>query len=255
MELTILGSGTCVPSAQRGSPANFLKIGSTNILVDCGPGTLRQVKKARLDYKDIDYVFLTHFHSDHIADLVPLLQALNWTPGFDRKKHLTIIGPVGLLEFYKTLLQLFPGAHPRRNTYEINVIEMLPGAHTFTGGFCVKTLKTIHCKESIAYKFEAEDKKVVVSGDCGYNLDLAEFAKNADIFVLECSFLRGFPDGHLNVGQCGAIASLACPKKLVLTHLYPPFSESERMEEVKSFFEDTATNATIVAEDLMRIRI
>ncbi|MCX6814011.1 MAG: ribonuclease Z, partial [Candidatus Azambacteria bacterium] len=109
MKLTILGSGTCVPSTERGSPANFLKIRESNILVDCGPGTLRQMEGAGLDYKNLDYVFITHFHSDHIADLVPLLQALNWTPGFDRKEKLTLVGPVGFSKFYNSLLQLFPG--------------------------------------------------------------------------------------------------------------------------------------------------
>jgi len=253
MILTILGSGTCVPSKKRGSPANFLKNAGNNILVDCGPGTLRQMENAGIDYRDLDYLFVTHFHSDHIADLIPLLQALNWTPGFKRKKKLTIVGPVGLSKSYNSLLQLFPGASPRN--YKIEVVEMQPGTRSKKGAFIVETLKTKHSNESIAYKFEAEDKKLVISGDCGYDTDLAEFAKNADVLVLECSFLRGFPDGHLNAGQCGAIASMACPKKLVLTHLYPPFSESERLDEVKSFFADTTTNATIVAEDLMRIRI
>lgn len=253
MELTILGSGTCVPSVKRASPANFLRIGRCHILVDCGSGTLRQMEKARLDYKDLDYVFITHFHSDHVAELAPLLQALNWTPGFKREKELTIVGPMGLLKFYHSLLKLYPVVNPRN--YKIKVVEMEPDDLSKKGTFFVETLKTKHSNESIAYKFEAEDKELVISGDCGYDTDLADFAENTDVFVLECSFLRGFPDGHLNAGQCGAIASMARPKKLVLTHLYPPFSESERLDEVKSFFADTTTNATIIAEDLMRIRI
>ncbi|MDD3156263.1 MAG: MBL fold metallo-hydrolase [Candidatus Pacebacteria bacterium] len=73
MKLTIIGSGTCVPTVKRGSPANYLQIGKKKILVDCGPGTVRQIVNAKIDYRTIDMVFLTHFHNDHVSDLVALI--------------------------------------------------------------------------------------------------------------------------------------------------------------------------------------
>lgn len=73
MKLTILGSGTCVPAVERGSPANYLEIGGKQILIDCGPGTVRQIVESKLDYRKVDIVFVTHFHNDHTSDLVALI--------------------------------------------------------------------------------------------------------------------------------------------------------------------------------------
>ena len=99
MQLTILGSGTCVPSLKRSSPANFLKIKDKNILIDCGVGTLRQLLKAKLGYRALDIVFITHFHPDHISELDALIQALLWTPGFNRQKDLFLVGPIGFKKY------------------------------------------------------------------------------------------------------------------------------------------------------------
>jgi len=56
MILTILGSGTCVPSLKRNSPSNYLKIDDKQILIDCGSGTLLQLEKANLSYKEIGFI-------------------------------------------------------------------------------------------------------------------------------------------------------------------------------------------------------
>ena len=121
MELTILGSGTCVPSLERGGPANLLKIGGKNIVIDLGPGTLNKLFKAGISYKDIDIVLLTHFHSDHVSELNSFIQALNWTPKYTRKKDLVIIGPVGLKKLIK---QGVFNIHSLPNTYKIKIKEI-----------------------------------------------------------------------------------------------------------------------------------
>ena len=104
MLLKILGSGTCVISLKRSSPANYLRIDDKQILVDCGPGTLIQMEKAGLSYKEIDMVFLTYFHIDHVLDLNALIWAYKWG-GLKRKKDLSIIGPAGLRKFYGTFIK------------------------------------------------------------------------------------------------------------------------------------------------------
>ena len=111
MKLIILGSGTCVPSLKRNSPSNYVLVGDKQILVDCGPGTLLQLERIGLSYKEIDIVCISHYHNDHISDLRFLLQALNWTPGFDRKKDLILIGPVGFQEVYEKHFQNYLKVH------------------------------------------------------------------------------------------------------------------------------------------------
>src|SRR3989338_3339298 len=200
MQLTILGSGTCVPTIKRGSPANYLEIGKVKTLVDCGSGTLRQLIIAGLDYKNIDIAFFTHFHSDHILDLNAFIQALNWTPGFDRKKDLILVGPVGFKKFYESYLKPVSGV-PRPNTYKI-VIKEIKKKLVFEN-FTVECAKTIHSDTSIAYKFTEKNKSLVISGDCGL------------------------------------IARKAKAKKLILTHLYPTSPERIRLNQTKKIFKNT----------------
>lgn len=248
MELTILGSGTCVPTIERASPANYLEIGKTKILVDCGPGSMRQLAKAKLDYKSIDIVFFTHFHPDHISDLGAFIQALKWTPGFTRKKDLALAGPVGFKKFYESYVKPVSGV-PRPHTFIIKIKEIK--RKMIFENFTVESVKTIHNDESIAYKFTEKNRSLVISGDCDYDEKLSDLSNNADVLMLECSFPDNMKTkGHLTPKECGLIAQKANAKKLILTHLYPTSPEKIRLSQTKKVFKNT-----ILAKDLMKIRI
>ena len=65
MNLCILGSGVGIPNVKRAYPGLLLKSESESILIDPGPGSLRQLLKAGFDYNDINVVILTHLHPDH----------------------------------------------------------------------------------------------------------------------------------------------------------------------------------------------
>lgn len=245
MQLIILGSGSCVPSLKRSAPANFLKIKDKNILVDCGSGTLTQLEKARLKYKNIDIVFVTHFHTDHISDLSSLIQALNWTPNFTRKKDLLLVGPVGFKKYCKNFIK----TKTLPNTFKIKIKEIKKSLKF--KNFGVECVKTIHCEESIAYKFKEQNKSLVISGDTGFNENLIKFSKKSDVLLIECSFSNRYKKkGHLTPKECGIIGKEANVNKLILTHIYPPISGAKRLKEVKRIFRDA-----ILAKDLMRIKI
>lgn len=248
MLLKILGSGTCVPSLKRSSPANYIKIKNTEILVDCGAGALAQLLKAKVDYKTIDIVCITHFHTDHISDLDALIQALNWTPKFDRKKELTLVGPKGFREFYnKYFRPVYAGRYP--NTYKIIIKEI--GYKLNFKDFAIYSFKTKHNKESIAYKFVAGSKSLVISGDTDFDENLSKFSKNSDVLILECAFINEDKQkGHLIPKECGQIAKLANAKKLILTHIYTLASGGKRLKETKKIF-----SKTILSEDLMSVNI
>lgn len=246
MFLKILGSGTCVPSLQRHAPANYIKIGKTQLLVDCGSGTLLQLEKAGLDYKEIDIVCITHYHMDHISDLGSLLQALRWTPDFTRKKELTIIGPIGFISFFETYIK--PLAVRTSPPYLLTIKEVDGTLHF--ADFSITSCKTLHTDSSIAYKFIQRKKSLVISGDTDYDEQLIAFAKKADVLVIECSFPNNKKiTGHLVSKECGTTAQKAEVKKLILTHLYP-ISKETRLQETKKIFRNT-----VLAKDLMRILI
>jgi ribonuclease Z len=92
LKLTLLGTGTPRPSLERNCTANLLQIGANNILFDAGRGVSTQLIKVGLHPRDIDYIFITHHHFDHIGNLGDLLMAA-WNDG--RVEPTYIFGPDG----------------------------------------------------------------------------------------------------------------------------------------------------------------
>ncbi|NOG42275.1 MAG: ribonuclease Z [Planctomycetes bacterium] len=78
MELTIIGSGTGMPSEKRAYPCTLLKIRDKHLIFDTGPGSLRQLFLAGITYLDIDHIYYSHFHPDHSLDLVSFLFAMRY---------------------------------------------------------------------------------------------------------------------------------------------------------------------------------
>jgi ribonuclease BN (tRNA processing enzyme) len=89
MLVTILGSGTAVPVPDRFPAGYLVQAGGQQLLVDCGPGILRRLAQAGVGLEAIDAVFLTHYHTDHCADLGPLLFALR-SPRYAGRKPLQV---------------------------------------------------------------------------------------------------------------------------------------------------------------------
>ncbi len=248
MKLIVLGSGTCVPSLKRNAPGYYLEAEGCRILVDCGSGTLLQLEKAGRSYRDIDAVFITHKHPDHFADLMPLVHALLATPKFNRKSDLYIISPQGFKEYYEASVASVLG-HPKE--FSIRTVEIQDKLGF--GPFNIITAKTIHSKDSIAYRFECKDKSIVFTGDADYDQGVIALAKDADLLIADCSF----PDsvkakGHLSAKECGMVAARAGAKKLVLSHLYPADSpDTDRIMESRENY----NGEIVLAEDLMTIDI
>src|SRR5713226_9361367 len=112
MELTVLGAGTALPVKGR-SPAGYLvRVGERPLLFDAGPGTLTRLAAAGASYRELEQVFVSHLHADHVLDVVTLLQASNATPGWRREAPLTLTGCRGLAGFVGRMREIFDGAEP-----------------------------------------------------------------------------------------------------------------------------------------------
>lgn len=248
MKLIILGSGTCVPSLKRGAPANYLEAENRQILIDCGSGTLLQLEKSGKSYKDIDAIFVTHTHPDHVAGIMPMIHALLATPLFKREKELLLIGPKGFKKFYEQCIASVMGK-PR--TFSMQIIEIedkmdYPPFHVLTAG-------TVHSENSIAYRFEHEGKSVVITGDADYDQGIVKLSRNCDLLIADCSFVESMKAGnHMTPRECGLVAREAGVKKLLLSHLHTlPFPDSDRLKECRQVFHGNVT----LAEDLLEINL
>lgn len=249
-EILILGSGTGVPSAKRGAPGYLLTAAGKNVVIDSGPGTLGRLIQYEVTYKDIDYLFYTHFHPDHTLDLAAILFASR-NPKNPRTDDLLIAGPKGIAEFYDRWLSLYGNAI-RPETYKV-VFKELGESELEIGGLKVISKKVAHTDVSLGIKIEVGDgRSVVYSGDTGYCDSIVELSKGASLLILECSAPDEFKvKGHLSPSSAGEIASRAQAERLVLSHFYPICDRYPILKQCRAAFK----GKIVMAKDGMRLKI
>lgn len=234
MKLTVLGAGTCIPYPGY-SPAGYLvTIGGIPVLLDAGPGTIARLADQGVSYRDLEFVLVSHLHSDHVLDLLTLLQASNATPGWQRVKPLALYGCQGLESFLERLFSLFDGVAPE--SFRLQVHE-LASSHVDFGAWSLHTALTGHTGESLAYRLEEGSHALVYSGDVARPESLVGLAQGADLLLIECSLPDGWqtPD-HLVPAQVGELAQAASVRSVVLTHRYPPALQADVVSQVKSVY-------------------
>jgi ribonuclease BN (tRNA processing enzyme) len=250
MELIILGSGTAIPSAQRGAPGAVIKIGGELILLDCGPGSLHRLAKAGLNFLNIFYILISHLHPDHIADLVPFLFALRNPDLPPIQKEIAIIGGRGVEHHFEKINSIYGCwvAPPRT----ITLIEAISKEISFPL-FLIKTAPAEHLPSSIAFRITSpEGKSLFYSGDTDYSNQLIDLAQGVDLALIECSFPEGSKvEGHLTPKIAGRIAAEASCQRIILTHLYPQCEGSD----IKKQCAEVYKGEIIIAQDGMRIQI
>jgi ribonuclease BN (tRNA processing enzyme) len=224
MRLTILGSGTLLPDDHHRSPAHWVEEGELRLLLDCGSGALHGLGRERLWWKAVSHVALTHFHTDHVGDLAPLLFALRHGVRPQREEPLYLLGPHGLAAHLGALAAAH-GAYIRDPGFPLVVVELAHGERwADPAGRCtLRAHATPHTDSSIAYRVETGGGTLGYTGDTGPSARLGPFFRGVQALIAECS-LADPPeaDTHLSPRRLTELARAARPGLLVVTHLYPP---------------------------------
>jgi ribonuclease BN (tRNA processing enzyme) len=250
MELTILGSGTSIPSSRRGSSGYLLRSGSSLVLLDSGPGTLRRILEAGAELEELTHIFYSHNHVDHTADLVPFLFTSR-NPCSPRRSPLTIAGSAGFLSLLQGLSRLY-GSWIEAVSFPLELMELGSGPQR-VGEFEVTSCPVPHTDSSRAVRLTgAGGRSLVYSGDTGESDDLADLASGCDLLLIESSM----PDeeripGHLTPALAGKIASKARPGRVLLTHFYPPCEKVDMLGQLWRTYDGEAA----LAEDLERFQV
>ena len=254
MQLIILGSGTGIPLNYAGSPSLLLILDNDPVVFDMGPGSLRQISKAGINFERIRRIFITHFHPDHTADIIHFLFATRNPSIIKRRDPFVITGPAGiknlishLQDSYVDCLNLPPG---------MMTVEELDKDKKFGkdyGIFKLTACPVMHSIESMAYRIEDRTgKNFVYSGDTAFCEEIVDLAKDTDLLILECSFPEGNKiEGHLTPSEAGRIASLAGAKRLVLTHFYPECLETDITAQCRKTYGGELT----LASDFLHIHL
>ena len=254
MELTILGSGTSVPHPERASPSHWLETSNGSLLLDMSADAPHRMAQERLDWPNLDAIWISHFHLDHMGGLVPFLFGIKWAPQTqNRTKPLRIFGSNGLRRIVETMSDS-NDYNLLEQVFAVEIIEVGPGADfEILPGLAAKTFSTPHTEESLALRLKDEDSKLFVyTSDTGFSEDLIPFAKNVDLLLMECSFRRNKPvEKHLELVDAMRLARDCTPKKLVLTHLYPEWDGVDLVAEARPQW----SGETIEAKDGLRLEI
>ena len=254
MTVTILGSGTCVPSLKRSACAALVSIDTQRILLDIGPGTSRRLLEAGVEVFDITHLFLTHFHPDHSGELAAFLFANKYPDGRRRQRPLCVAGGPGLGTFFENLTRLY-GHWIQLDDPLFQLMEFKDSnstGHPFTG-FSVQTAPMAHNPESVAFRItDPSGSSMVYSGDTDVCESLVELSRGANLLVCESATPEAHKTrGHLTPAEAGRIAQQAGVGSLVLTHFYPECDGADIAGEARRTWSGPLT----LAEDLLTIPV
>lgn len=255
MKLTILGSGSYLPSLKRHCSAYLLETEGEKIAFDFGRGAVDQLLKLGVDYKNLDRIFISHTHPDHTSDLIPFIEImLHAHSDFGlRTKTLYIYGPKGFKQFYKNITKVYYSLEIKPDLSFKVIFKELGDTKIKLPNLKITSFKVNHNENlnSLAFRIEDEKKSVFYSGDVSTDENNFKGLKNVDLSVIEST--RSVPvKGHLSVAEAAMIASKHGAKKLVLTHISDLlFKNFDILGEAKKYF----PGEVIVAQDMMETKI
>ena len=237
MECLILGSGTIIQSDYQRNCSGYLI--DRSLLIDCGPGVWKSLGASGISADKIHTILLTHFHADHISDLLPFMLA-RYLSLQDQTTELRIYGPVGLKDWFYHL-GMVAGSWMSDLKVKLNEVTTAFSVDAFD----ISPAVTGHTDNSLCYRITGPRNRVLFySGDSDYNETLIRQALQADLCILEASNTVATKiDGHMTPALAGKIARKAGVRHLVLTHMYPEVLAIDAEREAASHFDGKITLA------------
>jgi len=272
------GGPTLSNRSARSNASTLLVINNVPYVVDCGYGVSRQMINAGVSLERLRYIFITHHHSDHDLEY----GALFYNSWQAKKSPLVdAYGPIGLRRMTRDFFNYLKFDIETRIVDEgVNDPRKLLRVHEFNraglvmqnADVKVTSLRVRHppITQSYAYRFDAKDRSVVISGDTAYSSGLAQFAKDADVLIHEAMYLPAVEKliqqnpgakrlrehllaSHTSTEDVGRVAAQAGVKTVVLSHLVPgddpSITDEQWSEGVRKYFK----GRVIVGKDLMEV--
>ena len=224
--LTVVGSGTLVPSATRACACHLVEVPGAMVLLDLGPGAVHGLARVDKPWWEVTHVVFTHYHADHFADLPHLLFALQWAAPSPRALPLEVIGPPGLKK-RAAALRAAHGDFIADPGFPVSYREITRGIPEAAGASLLHFQEVPHADGSVAVRVETARGTAGYTGDTGPDPALADFLAGADVLVAECTHADPpATDRHLSPASVAALAARARPGTLVLTHMRAPLDEA-----------------------------
>jgi ribonuclease BN (tRNA processing enzyme) len=218
LELTFLGTGNAFAPTRYWS--SFIV--NDTYLFDAPPTLLAHMKKLGKDVRDIEVVFISHYHGDHFFGLPFLF--LDYAELAPRTKDLTIVGPPGIAKRTEALTELaFSNVYRKRNRgYSLRFVEVDDGLTGEAAGCTFTARRVTHVPDldCFAYRVETPAGSIAYSGDTTMCDALVPVADGTDVFVVECSCWGEQCGPHLNPREVLELRKAISPAtKFVVTHI------------------------------------
>jgi ribonuclease Z len=165
LSVIFLGTGGSVPSARRSTASVLILRGGDRLLFDCGEGTQRQMQRS-IGLTQVDEIYLTHFHADHILGLPGLLKSYDLT---DRELPLKIHGPRGLRDLFAILKPIVGRLH-----FDLELVELEPGEAAARDGYAIASFEAAHGGRANGYALVEAERPGRFDVEAAKNLGVPE---------------------------------------------------------------------------------
>lgn len=255
-KLIFLGTGSAAHLTRQLTSLCFVTDDRT-FLIDCGDGmgSLRNLLKAGIRIEDVNDVFITHRHADHVAGMTHYL----FLKMLEKETRVRVYGPKEAVNVVKTI-SLLTHDLTERNQGRIDFQAMQSGDSIKLGNTNVTSALVKHgLPVSYAFAVSTEKTKVVFTGDMQPNDNFELLTKGATILVHECFGLSNNEElwhksGHSSAKDAGETATRAGAKHLILTHM-PTKDFDVDPELLKNEAQKYFSGEVKVAEDLMEVEL
>ncbi len=241
MKVTLLGTGTPVPSAERFGPSTLVEAGTEKMVFDCGRGCTIRLQQKNIPLRLVK-LFITHHHSDH-TNGIPDLWLSGWLPPpwGRRDQPFVVIGPEGTKNLMAHLEQGYlPDIKIRmddekltRPGINVDARDITPGVVYEANGVKVTAFEVDHgdfIKPAYGYRVDYKGRSVVISGDTRFNQNVIKYGTGADVLVHEVAMgkpeilakseaARRILAHHTTPQEAGRVFSTAKPRLAVYTHI------------------------------------
>jgi len=269
--VTLLGTGSPVPSLTRFGPSTLVEAGDQTLVFDAGRGAPQRLSQLGVPFTRIDALFLTHLHSDHLVGL-PDLWLTGWVIG-RRTAPLDVYGPAGTASLVEHLGAAFAfdvrmrieDGHQDPEGGRLIAHEIEQGVVYERGGVRVTAFLVDHgmVAPAFGYRIDYGGRSVVLSGDTRFSPNLITFARGADLLVHEVALAR--PDigpsdpsynafsHHLTPEQAGEVFAQVRPALAVYSHIvvFGNLDEADILTRTRRSY----SGPVVLGQDLMSVAV
>ncbi|QNL22958.1 MBL fold metallo-hydrolase [Hyphobacterium sp. CCMP332] len=236
-ELQVMGSGDAFGSGGKMQTCFWINWNKKNLLVDCGATSSVAIKSIGKKIEDIDVIFISHLHGDHIGGIPFILMELAYVAK-DKNHRIEIFGPGGTKKRLQTLQNLlYPDS--LRYTEAITEFREYSGADTWHD-FSIETYDVQHSELSYpkGLRISHKGKIFAFSGDGEWSNNLLKLSDSAELFICECYNYQKTTPGHLNYLKLTEMYHLLSCKNIFLNHPGPELLDNIEKVEIP-FLQDS----------------